>query len=258
MANDSLWLKRWVSRSAAAPEMRLVCLAHAGGGASTFIRWAQLMPPWLELCAVKLPGREERISHPFPRSISDIVAAVLAELETLPSAPLALFGHSFGGIIAFEIAHELASSKNPVSVFFPSAVRSPQLPNQRSLLHQLPDEELARQLLNARGLSEALLARPQLLKVVIPIIRADLTLYERYEMWRERSLDCVIVALGGHEDLLVDTYELDGWAEVTTGEFRKEMVDGGHFFIRDNAAAVTAILVRTIERFRCTPALGVL
>ncbi|MEO8033728.1 MAG: alpha/beta fold hydrolase, partial [Acidobacteriota bacterium] len=90
--------------------MRVFCLPYAGGGASAYRTWAAGLPSDIQLCAVQLPGRENRLGEPLYRSATDLVPALVSALRPFLDRPYAIFGHSMGGLLAFEAARQIRRS----------------------------------------------------------------------------------------------------------------------------------------------------
>ena len=83
--------------------VHLLCVPYAGGGAAVFRHWPALLPPTLAVSAIRLPGRESRIGEPPLADIGQMVTAAADDLaaDTATGRPYALFGHSFGALVAF-------------------------------------------------------------------------------------------------------------------------------------------------------------
>src|SRR5689334_9327956 len=108
-------------------QLRLFCLPYAGGGISIFRTWSQYLPPTIEVCAIQLPGRENRLREPAFTQITPLIQALDAALPSLLDKPYALFGHSMGAIIAFELARLLLPRNTPLRHLFVSGRIAPQV-----------------------------------------------------------------------------------------------------------------------------------
>src|ERR1700720_4333094 len=93
--------------------LRLFCLPFAGGGASVYRSWGSQLPSSIEVCPVQLPGREERYGEPVFTSLIGLARAVAREMTPFLDRPFAVFGHSMGALLAFEVARSLRHSKTP-------------------------------------------------------------------------------------------------------------------------------------------------
>ncbi len=158
---------------------RLFCLAHAGGGASFFRPWAAALPSHIELCAVQLPGREQRFAEPCFEALEPLLDALIPALTPLFDWPFALFGHSLGALVAFELARRLEAAGTPPLGLAASAFRAPHLPAERRL-SELPDTEFVAEIAGLGGMPGELLDHPELLETILPALRADFAIAERY------------------------------------------------------------------------------
>src|SRR5260370_20858382 len=154
--------------------LRLFCLPSAGGGSSAYRDWQNGFPSEIEVCPVQLPGRENRFSEPPATSMPSLVRALAAGLSPFLDRPFALFGHSLGALVAFELCQELRSMRQPVANhLFVSARPAPHLPDRRPPIHHLPDEALAAELRRLNGTPEDVLGDSALIELILPHLRAD-------------------------------------------------------------------------------------
>jgi medium-chain acyl-[acyl-carrier-protein] hydrolase len=224
---------RWIPRPRANPRarLRLFCIAHAGGGASAFRGWAEALPPEVEVCPVQLPGRENRIAErPFDR-VEPLVAALADAVRPWLDLPWALFGHSNGALIGFELARALrARGLSGPRHLFASGRRAPDVPVQGRALSPLPDDEFLSELADLGGISRELLEHHEIMQMLLPVLRADVALYETYEFRDEAPLNCPITAYGGVADARTTHESIEAWGRHTRGPFVVRMFPGGHFF----------------------------
>jgi len=232
------------AQTAPAPKLtadapQLFCLPHAGAGASVYREWPQLLAPDLEAIPVQFPGHEGRHGEPLLDSAAELVKAMLEPFVTRAGADFALFGHSMGALIGYELAHELSALGKPPRHLFVSGLGAPNLPPW-PLLYQLPDDELVQAIARLEGTSAEVLAQPELVRFLLPAFRADLRVWETYVA--HRGPLCVpITAMGGRDDPSVGVAKVEAWAELTSAEFDLELLDGGHFYhlaAPDDVAAI--------------------
>ncbi len=228
MAADP-WILRPHPRRRA--RLRLFCFPYAGGSASLFAPWADDLPDEIEVFPVQLPGRERRLREPLLTRMDALLAALLPAIHPYLDLPYALFGHSMGAVIAFELARQRALP-GPVHLFA-SARRAPQVPARKSAIHALPDAGFVAELRRFNSIPEAVLQNADLRQIFLPILRADFALYETYAYLAGPPLDCSISAFGGCEDVNVTRADLEGWREQTRAGFVLRMFAGDHFFLRD-------------------------
>lgn len=225
---------RWLARphSTHRDSLPLLCLPNAGGGAAQYFPWARLLPRGVELCPIQLPGRETRLREAPLHQMGELLDPLAEALAGHISEPFAIFGHSLGGLIAFELARTLRRryGLSPVHVFI-SSRRAPHLPPQFGPIHRLPDEmfldELARRY---NGIPDLIRQDPELLSIYLPILRADVTIFETYAWTDERPLDCPISLFGGIDDTSVPQRDLAAWRTHSTRPGVLKLFPGGHFY----------------------------
>src|SRR4051794_9820785 len=162
------WIGYPVPRPDAAT--RLICLPPAGGGAASFGGWADAMPPAVELGIVRLPGRESRFREPLFDRMGPLVDALADAVESHLDRPFALFGHSFGARVAFELTRCLRRRGGPRPVLLcVSACAAPQL-LRRERVHDLPHHAFVEKLRTLGGTPPEVFAQPELLEVLLPIV----------------------------------------------------------------------------------------
>jgi len=225
---------------------RLFCFPYAGGGASIYRSWSEDLPE-IEVCPVQLPGRESRLREKPFTHISNLVEAAAEALLPHLNMPFALFGHSMGALISFELIRHLRRLKGPSPVhFFVSAHRAPQIPDLDPPIHQLPDAELMENLRELNGTPEAVLQNAELMQMLLPLLRADFGVCETYAYADEEKLDCPISVFGGLEDREVTSEDLNKWRDQTHGAFKQRMLPGNHFFLQDAKKTLLQALYRDL------------
>jgi medium-chain acyl-[acyl-carrier-protein] hydrolase len=219
--------------------VRLLCFPHAGGGPSAFAQWSRQLPSAVAVCALQAPGRERRLAEPPMSSLPALVQALAPVLRNYDDLPAAFFGHSLGSLVAFELTRELRRQGGPQPVrLLVSGCSAPHIPRRRPQLHQLSDAGLVRALRRLAGTSEEILDHPELMAMLLPILRADFAMSETYVYSAEPPLGCGISALGGRDDAEVTVDELAGWGAHTNGRFKLRLFDGDHFFLQQAPARV--------------------
>jgi medium-chain acyl-[acyl-carrier-protein] hydrolase len=182
--------------------------------------------------------------------MEDLVDRIHAAILPLLDRPFAFFGHSMGGLVAFELARSLRLTRDPLpSRLFISGTRAPTMPDSDPPLGPLSDSEF---LVEIRRRYEAMpkdvLESAELLELLLPGLRADFELLESHRHRIEPPLDVPITALGGLEDHRVGEVALAAWAEQTRGEFEMCLFPGAHFFIQSGETQVLRYLGARLER----------
>jgi medium-chain acyl-[acyl-carrier-protein] hydrolase len=219
----------------------LVCLPHAGGGASEFSGW-QSHARLLDVLAVRLPGREARIAEAAFETIDDLVEAFLPALVPVARRGCVLFGHSMGALVAYEVARRLMAEALPAPLaLVVSGCVAPHVlePEQ---VHEFSDERLVQWLIDINGVEPEVLNYPKLLELMLPTVRADMRLVDDYRYREGVRLDIPVRALQGKEDLGTPVELAGKWGELTTGTFDLDIFPGDHFFFRDHVPRVMSII----------------
>lgn len=233
----------WFSQTAPRPDadVRLFCLPYAGSGASAFRAWPMAFGPRVDIVGVQLPGRESRLREPVvidPAQVADAISAAA-------DRPFAIFGHSMGGRLAFEVTRQLRDAGRPLPVrLYPSAISPPHLVTVGPFdgLSRLDDEELTARLAEGGGVPAAVLAEPELFELLLPILRADLTWVDDYEFVEDEPLPVPVMALAGETDLVAPAERMDGWARHTTADVTLHTLTGGHFFLHEQLGALAGLI----------------
>lgn len=245
----------WISQPRPNPRapVRLFCLPYAGGGASSYRLWPAYLPD-IDVVAIQLPGREERVCEPASRDASELCAQLAAVMAPYLDRPFALFGHSMGGLIAFELARLLRTVGAPTPVhLFVSAHSGPRTVSSLPPVAAMADDELAALLRQLGGTRDEVLADAEMMTLVLPLMRSDLTLCQSYRYVLAEPLACPISVFGGIFDKLVRRPDLLAWEAETSGVFRSRMFPGGHFFFDDLKPRVLQALTDDVAAHRAPP-----
>ncbi|TFB37822.1 thioesterase II family protein [Pseudomonas sp. F01002] len=223
----------------------LICFPHAGGSNATYNGWGSRLSETIR--KIKLgcfDGPAQRATFTDVDSLS----AHIAEQLSHESQPLALYGHSMGAVLAYEVARKL-SNRNTVQVMhlFVSGRRAPQLAARLAPIHHLSDQAFLNELMAYGGVPDAIGTNTRLLNTLIPIIRSDLALVETYQFHPMHTLKCPISAIYATHDPVVETDELMAWQERTTGDFSFHELSGNHFFHSSRPQALIDIIHHSLS-----------
>ncbi|WP_284416860.1 MULTISPECIES: alpha/beta fold hydrolase [unclassified Bradyrhizobium] len=252
-ASRSAGSHAWIGGDPETPRrLRLFALPFAGGNAASFGEWSLKLPGWIAFSPVHLPGRERRIMEPAIDDADKLISQLVPAITPWLDRPYALFGHSMGAMLAYELAQALQERGLPrPELLIVSGHGAPNLPRRFPVISHLPDADFIAAVMELGGLPSVLLQEPELLALVLPALRADFRLCETYD-WRSRPpLSCPILAIGGRSDRIAGLPELQSWQAMTSQPLRCEMFDGNHFFIHHAMPAVVALIARAVaERLR--------
>ena len=212
--------------------LRLFCFPYAGTGPSIFRNWSDGLPADVEVCPVQLPGRGTRLMETPFTQLSTLVQTLTQALDPLMDKPFAFFGHSLGALVGFELARQLrrCSGVQPVHLFV-SADCAPQIPHRNRALHALPEREFLMELRRLNGIPGKVLEDVELMQILLPVLRADLAVYESYVYSPEPPLRCPISTFGGLQDHRMSRGDLEAWRDQTSVSFSLRMFPGDHFFL---------------------------
>jgi len=213
--------------------MSMFCFPYVGGGPAAFRAWAEYFRDRVNVQALQLPGHERRLTdQSLVDSLAGLVDLVAPAFEYFDT-PFVFFGHSMGGLIAFELIRELRRRGWPTPLMlFASACSAPQIPDYvvppRSTLSE---QEIVTELRRLNGTDEAVLENEVLRSLLLPSLRADFNIVDRYRYCEDIPLDCPIVTFGGIHDPGISVEMLAGWQLQTTTSFELQMFNGDHFYL---------------------------
>lgn len=181
--------------------------------------------------------------EPCFTQMDELIQTLESVLLPLFDRPFAFFGHSLGALIAFELARSLQRHGNSLPApLIASGSRAPQLPKSKPLVHKLPKAKLLQEINRLAGTPRPILDEPELMELLLPMLRADFTLYETYEYKKGPPLHCGIRAFWGKDDEDVGIADMEGWQEQTRANFELRRFEGNHFFINSSREAVICAL----------------
>jgi medium-chain acyl-[acyl-carrier-protein] hydrolase len=247
----SPWFIRFRFKNAAQVKIRLFCFHYAGASASIFRSWDGALSDEIELVAVQLPGREYRLDELLLTDMPGI-AGLITEILPLDK-PFVFFGHSMGALIEFEVARLLREQglRQP-EMLIASGRNAPQFKWRDAGMQLLPDDEFVAAVIAYKGIPESLLENPALRDLLLPRIRADLTVSAEYQYVEKDPLECPIVVMSGNQDGLSTEAGLNGWLTQTTAEVRYFRFAGNHFFLHSAEQLVLSRIAEELTKLMLT------
>ncbi|MGW4347131.1 thioesterase II family protein [Streptomyces sp. NPDC004690] len=225
------WFRTFIERPEA--RVRLVCLPYAGGGAGLYRALAQRLTPRIEVVAVQYPGRQDRRAEAPIDDLAALADRIADELTALDGPPPALFGHSLGATVGFEVARRmLPRFPSPVTRLFVSARRAPA--DHRPSGRDFRDDAVLRSWARRAGdAARQAVSDPDLWQLAAPSLAADLTMSETYAVRPGAKVTCPVTAIAGSADHGCGVEEMERWKAHTIGGFTVEEVKGDHYFVDD-------------------------
>lgn len=229
---------------------------YAGGGIGAFRPWVELFGPVVNVRAAQLPGRQDRFTEPcyetFAEAITDLADEVAA---APPREEFVFFGHSMGAVVAFEVARELRRRGARLPLLLgASGTCGPAIARTGMKIDGFDDERLAAASLAAGGLPDEVADNPDLLELVLPSLRSDLTILDQHPYAVEPPLPVPISAFGGEDDALVTLADLEAWQAETSAGFTLRTYPGGHFYLWDQGPEIVKALLADLENVLSSPA----
>ncbi|MBN2419957.1 MAG: thioesterase [Deltaproteobacteria bacterium] len=248
-----MYSTKWITCPKKQPDakMRLFCFPYAGGGTSVFYNWPHNITTDIEVCMIKMAGREVRFNEPpyrrIPKLVEDLAPAILPFLDK----PFLFFGHSLGAHISFYLTHHLRRYNLPCPMhMFISGARAPHLtePAPDALHYRMEDKKFIDKLIKLGGMSDEVLRDKEILNIVLPILRADIELLNTMEYTDEEPLSCGITVFCGEFDKRVSREDAEAWSRHTNHDFRLTMIAGKHLFINTHQAQIIELINQEVAK----------
>ncbi|HEV2780663.1 MAG TPA: alpha/beta fold hydrolase [Actinophytocola sp.] len=238
----------WVRRFHAAPDrpVRLVLLPHAGGSASYFFPFSRDLSAAADVLSIQYPGRQDRLGEPCIDDATRLADALTEALLPWLDRPFVLFGHSLGATVAFEVARRLERDAGLVPRRLIVSGRRAPADVRDSGVHRRDDEGLLAELAEMSGTDSTVLTDPDLLDMILPVLRSDYRAAETYVYRPGPPLSCPILAMAADSDPRVSVEDVDRWRRYTTAGFELEVFPGGHFYLADERPGVVAAITRRL------------
>lgn len=230
--------------------IRLFCFPYAAGGVGTYIEWHRTLHPLVELVAVQPPGRGPRRSEAPHRTMGALIADLWPWILPMLERPYFLFGHSMGSRVAYALALRLRDAgKRMPAHFIASGSRAPHLSSHKRNTYDLPDAEFIESLRELNGTPEEILANPELMQLLMPLLRADFEIAELHRADPDIPFDFGASVLGGTADTHVLLDDLNAWQVHFRRPVQVDMCEGGHLFVDESPATVIGVINGLVDRY---------
>lgn len=187
---------------------------------------------------MQYPGRQDRRSEPCVETVEELAERLVEVVLPFQDKPLALFGHSLGGSVAFELAARLEAHGVVPTTLFVSGRRAPSAIRENETAHLRDDAGLIDEIKQLAGTDDGLWDDKEMVALVLPAIRNDYRAAETYRPEHHTRIAAPIHALLGDDDPKANVNEVQRWATHTTGGFELDVYPGGHFYLNDHAPAL--------------------
>ncbi|OUD14985.1 thioesterase II family protein [Thioflexithrix psekupsensis] len=212
-------------------KIRLYCLHFAGGNSYSFRAFKGQFPNFIEPVFLELPGRGLRLREPLLHDVNQAIKDLLPRLQT--QQPYAIYGHSMGGLLAYQLTQQLMVKKQNLPLYLMiSGCRAPRFIPRSDARHLLSKAQFFNMLQALGGLPRDILAHQELMEFFEPMLRADFQIVDTYHYRASPiRLSMPVSILGGQQDKEVSYAELNHWQEECELPIRLHHWAGDHFFI---------------------------
>lgn len=255
---NNLWFQTFKTASGFVPDpnpIRLYTFHHAGGSCQYFQPWVAKLPSWIELVSVQLPGRWNRVREPAFLRMEQLMPVLGAEFKALlaenPNQKYAFYGHSLGGLVAYELTKYLIRENLPLPVrLFISSKRAVQVSSHKFPIYELPIDKFEIMVTGLYGaLPPEVTADPDIKAMFLDITKKDMELLDTYNYTPDPLINVPLTIFGGIDDHVITLDSLQGWKELTSADCEIEQFPGGHFFLRDSEVELLDKIVKTLKPY---------
>lgn len=227
----------------------LYIFPHAGGSAGAYVPFSRAFSIDMKRVAVQYPGRADRHDVQDITSIPALADDVYKMLASgnVRDARVAFFGHSMGGLVAFEVARKFEAAGSPIAALFLSASASPGRVGFK-YLHQSSDDELLKMVTDMTGTDSQFIGE-RFGETILRTLRNYGAITD-YSCPTGTTVSCPIFAYAAENDVAVDYESVLAWSEFTTSEFAVRVLPGNHFYITESVAELVADIEHRIAQFR--------
>lgn len=233
------WVKRFTGATASGS---VVVFPHAGGAAAAYRSLAKaLSANDVDAYVVQYPQRADRRHHPAAESIGALATELFEAGDWAAAAPLSLFGHCMGAVVAFEFARVAERNGVPVRVLWASAGQAPSTVTAYGPLPTSASGVLA-DMTDLGGTDPALLEDEEFVELLVRAVQADYAALNAYSCPTDVRIRADIHAVGGSRDHRISRETLATWQTHTSGRFTLTDFEGGHFYLNDHLDAVARMV----------------
>ena len=236
----------------------LLCLPCAGASASMYLRWRRLLPRWIEVVPVELPGRGARMGEPFVEHFDAQVERICVEQARAMQGAFVLFGHSMGALLAYGVTQRLRTLGRPLPrALFASGSAAPSQRDPGRLPDTRDDAALTADLRKQGGTPEEVFASVELMRITLDTLGADYRVCDSFTYTADASspLPMPLHVFAGLQDD-IDAARVEAWSAHAAGAFTLDWFDGGHFFLRQHEAAFLDAVARRLTQVQAAAAAG--
>lgn len=205
---------------------------------------------WVDVCYAEYPGRGLRWRHSLVVSLSVLLNEFDEALSEISDLPLVLFGSNFGALVAFLLGQRLTQRGGSLAGLIAASAKAPVHAEAERYWNRPDDARLLAALRELCDIPEKVLCNPEMLEIIMPIIRADLSCYNVFVHPVAGGIDCPVLALHGNADPMVSQAELADWLKEAGGWHgysRLQSLQTSHFLEHGDTAAVQVTIAAWLK-----------
>ncbi|MBD3374649.1 thioesterase [candidate division KSB1 bacterium] len=225
----------------------LICLPFAGGSATVYYSWQKWFKN-ISVYPVEYAGRGQRLDEPLYPDLKSAVIDVLNVIKPrLLQYPYALFGHSMGAAILFELVHQIQNNTLPLPKHaFLSGCDAPHIKSD-FIFHTSDEKRFQQEIIELGGMPAEIFEYPELVQICLNILKSDIKNTQTHDFTTFAPLTCNISVFNGQSDHSIAMDRRHEWRQYTMGSYNQYLFSGNHFFIQDNMEKIAAIIKHTLE-----------
>lgn len=227
--------------------MKLFCLPYAGGSESVFHSWQLRLNPNIQLYPVALKGRGTRFTEGYYSNVEEAVNDIFENIKNQLNNDYAIFGHSMGGLLAYELYYKIQKSgiKTPKHLFF-SGYKAPYISRKRVPIYNLSDDDFKKKIIDLGGTPKEVINNQELFDLFLPILKNDFKIVDQYiHHQKESKINSDITVFYGEDDIN-DNQDVNAWKYQANKNFKLYKFRGGHFFVNQEIDRVVSIINKTL------------
>lgn len=208
----------------------IFCLPFAGGGVLSYKKFIDAAPEGLEFIPLTTPGKDQRLSETLLTDLHELAAQYSQQILDTKESEYILYGHSMGALMAHLVVQRLTEVGGPMPRHVVvSSYPAPMHHHYRGRT-EMTDAEFINHMKKLNGLPPRLLAEPSLMRVFLPILRADILAIDNYRYRSSEKYNVPMTVLFGSQETVLSGLMLD-WQKETSVPISVKRFEGGHFFI---------------------------
>lgn len=215
--------------------MKILCFPYAGASSTVYTKFKSLLKRNIHIVPIEIPGRGLRNNEKLENTISSIVDKIYVDvLDEINDGELyVVFGHSMGGLIAYELVYRILQDSeicNKPQKLLVSGCGAPQF-KENSGIYKLPVDKLKAVIMSYGLTTSEVFENNYIMEYFLPIFRADFEAVEKYHFYPRKKIDIDVTCFYGSLDKSLRYRHVLGWKEITTQKFNIHTFSGSHFFI---------------------------